>query len=106
MAVRNAKQTMTWDLTSVDGVREYLFDTPFAASGVAKISGGNANFTYRIFLLRPYVVQSGREVSTMVLKHAEAYVANIPDFAFSPARQVRFEYIIYLLLIPNATSGL
>lgn len=76
------------DLTSVEGVEHYLSQTPFAASSVIPLSGGNANFTYRIILQQPYDIGSAVRVHTVVLKHAEPYVATIKDIPFATERQV------------------
>ena len=60
------------DLTSVDGVHEYLLHAGMKFTSVARLSGGNANFTYRLSM-------EGDD-NKMVLKHAESYVANMKDF--------------------------
>lgn len=80
---------MTPDLTSAEGVRDYLSATPFAALEVLPLSGGTANFAYRIRLRDPPYTEWGNEVLTMVFKHAEPYVATIRDFKYSTERQVR-----------------
>ncbi|KAF8591948.1 hypothetical protein K439DRAFT_1325854 [Ramaria rubella] len=78
---------MAFDLTSIQGVEEYLSQTPFAASNVIPLAGGNANFTYRILLQKPYNAGSGPLVHSLVLKHAEPYVATIRDIPFLTERQ-------------------
>lgn len=71
-----------YDLTTESGVKAYLDDTPFASHTIITLSGGSANYTYRIRLVTPHEGQS-----TLVLKHAEPYVkgSTIP---FSLERQV------------------
>lgn len=71
------------DLTVEDGVREYLAGTPFAATRVEALSGGSANYVYRIWLETPY---EGRR--TVVLKHTKPYVRAFKDMAFTDERQV------------------
>lgn len=79
-----------FDLTTTEGVLSFLSTTPFAASNVVVVSGGFANFTYRITLLEPYTaVGSDASVQTLVLKHAEPYVATIKSLPFGVERQVR-----------------
>jgi 5-methylthioribose kinase len=77
--------TPSHDLTTESGVEAYLADTPFASHTIASLSGGSANYTYRIRLSTPYEGQS-----TLVLKHAEPHVklegSTIP---FGLERQVR-----------------
>jgi 5-methylthioribose kinase len=58
------------DLLTVAGVLRYLAPTPFASNEIYPLSGGNCNFVYRIHLRTPY-----NNLSTLVLKHAEPYVA-------------------------------
>ncbi|KIJ65047.1 hypothetical protein HYDPIDRAFT_131263 [Hydnomerulius pinastri MD-312] len=60
----------TIDLTTAAGIQIYLQNTPFAAHTVQVLSGGTANFTYRIHLHTPVEGQS-----TFVLKYAAPYVA-------------------------------
>ena len=66
------------NLSSADGVYDYLLYTGrrFTAASVVRLSGGNANFTYRLSM--PY--SEGGNDKTMVLKHAESYAANMKDF--------------------------
>ncbi|KAJ7056861.1 hypothetical protein C8F01DRAFT_1256808 [Mycena amicta] len=56
------------DLSKPDDVLKYLSATPFASSRVEVLSGGNANFTFRLFLENPSAASGGAE--TVVLKHA------------------------------------
>ncbi|KAL0575243.1 hypothetical protein V5O48_006734 [Marasmius crinis-equi] len=74
------------DLANATGVQAYLEDTPFAADAIDALSGGTANFVYRIKLKTPF---DGR--STMIVKHGKSYVATSKiKFPFSLKRQ-RFE---------------
>ncbi len=75
------------DLLTVAGVLQYLAPTPFASDEVCPLSGGNANFLYRIHLRTPY-----HNVMTMVLKHAAPYVAASVDMPFAVERQVLMIY--------------
>jgi hypothetical protein len=72
------------DLTSIYGVQVYLArKTSFASHAITRLSGGSANFTYRVHLSAPF---AGR--STLVLKHAQPYVKDLPTVAFGLERQV------------------
>ncbi|TFY81019.1 hypothetical protein EWM64_g2985, partial [Hericium alpestre] len=70
------------DLTTVHGVSQYLESTPFASSSVTKLAGGTGNFTFRLHLRTPHNGQP-----TLILKHAEPYVALAKDIAFPVERQ-------------------
>ncbi|KAI6098039.1 kinase-like domain-containing protein [Pisolithus croceorrhizus] len=77
-------------LATAAGVQAYLENTAFASHTVDSLSGGFANFTYRIHLHTPI---DGR--STFVLKYAPAYVAapfmlGPTQIPLSPERQ-KFE---------------
>ena len=41
-------------LTTESGVKAYVADTPFASHTISSLSGGSANYTYRIHLSNPY----------------------------------------------------
>jgi hypothetical protein len=72
------------DLSTVAGVFQYLAQTPFASDQVYPLSGGTANFVYRIHLQTPV-----NDASTMVLKHAAPYVAaGGKEIPFAVERQV------------------
>ncbi|KAG1784196.1 kinase-like domain-containing protein [Suillus placidus] len=58
------------DLTTIADVRRYLSNTPFASHTINALTGGFANFTYRIYLNDSF---EGKE--TFVLKYAAPYVA-------------------------------
>lgn len=73
------------DLTSDAGLLEYLAQTPYACSGITRLSGGFSNFTYRGQLIRP-VTGSER---TVIIKHTEPYVAANRAFVLDVVRSVR-----------------
>ena len=73
------------DLTSDAGLLEYLAQTPFACSGITRLSGGFSNFTYRGQLIHPVI---GRE-KTVIIKHTEPYVAANRAFVLDVIRSVR-----------------
>ena len=76
--------TENLDLSRVEDVQTYLTNTPFASTRIEALSGGNANFVFRLHLATPY---EGR--STLVLKHAKAWVKFDKNFALDVQRQVR-----------------
>jgi len=71
------------DLTTPQGVVVYVAPTPFACAKAEPLSGGSANFIFRLHLITPY---QGR--STLILKHATPYAARIPEFSIPVSRQV------------------
>jgi len=58
-----------------------LSKTPYACSKLTRLSGGNANFTYRGYLL-------DRPDETIIIKHAEDYVARNPEWKLDIERAV------------------
>ena len=76
--------TMRYDLSKPEEVILYLENTPFASDTVTRLTGGNANYLYRLKLRTQY---HGR--STFVLKHAKPYLSSAKDFAIAVERQVR-----------------
>src|SRR5216683_4164169 len=72
------------DLTTPEGVLAYLAPTPYASARAEPLSGGTANFIFRLHLITPY---QGRP--TLILKHARPYVASAPDFRIPVSRQGR-----------------
>lgn len=60
---------------------------PFAIANIAPLSGGTANYVFRLYLLSPY---GGRE--TLVFKHAKPYVKDSQEIAFNVQRQVRLMF--------------
>lgn len=73
-----------FDLTTADGVLAYLATTPFASESAEPLSGGHANFTFRLKL---NAQQEGHR--TLILKHARPYLASSPNFSLPVSRQVR-----------------
>ncbi|ATY60933.1 kinase-like domain [Cordyceps militaris] len=63
-------------------VQNELADTPYAATSLRALSGGNANFIYHAKLQAP--LPDGR--CDVVVKHGEGYVATSPEFAITVAR--------------------
>ena len=82
------------DLSTVDGVLEYLTPTPFASNEVHPLSGGNTNFVYRIHLRIPY-----NGLSTMALKHTTSYVASAQEMHIAVERQVLISFMLLLVRI-------
>ena len=77
------------DLTTEQGVRTYLAGTPFAASDrIETVSGGSANYVYRIWLDTPF---EGR--NTLILKHTKPYVREF-KLAFTDERQVSMQMLL------------
>lgn len=70
------------DLASPPSLIAYLASTPFASTRVEELTGGNANYVFRLFLEKPY---KGR--ATLVVKHAKAVLKGSTDFRFWVDRQ-------------------
>lgn len=73
-----------YDLTTPQGVHDYTRLSPFASTEVVPLSGGTANYVFRLQLKNPH---EGRD--SLVLKHARPYVKNYQTLAFALERQVR-----------------
>lgn len=71
------------DLSQPSDILTYLAETPFASTLVTPLSGGYANFTFRLHLSASYKGQK-----SVVLKHAKPYVAMTPSWPFAVERQV------------------
>ncbi|KAI9694915.1 MAG: hypothetical protein M1822_000532 [Bathelium mastoideum] len=71
-------------LTNPELVKSFVASTAFEATNVKRINLGSTNFTYRLFLAKPY---GPKEQKTAILKYAAAYLAGEPDVPFSPNRQ-------------------
>lgn len=71
------------DLSKPDDVLQYLSRTPFASSHVVPLSGGNANYLFRLHLQSSY-----DGMQTLVLKHGKAWPSGDETFSFSVERQV------------------
>ncbi|KAK0500653.1 kinase-like domain-containing protein [Armillaria luteobubalina] len=62
---------MALDLSKIPDIRTYLSGTPFDAAHIESLSGGYANFIFRLHLVQAY---KGR--STVILKHGTGYVGS------------------------------
>ncbi|KAF8808046.1 hypothetical protein BYT27DRAFT_7099486 [Phlegmacium glaucopus] len=71
-----------YDLTIPQGVHDYLSKTPFASTEAIPLSGGTANYVFRLRLTNAY---EGRD--SLVLKHARPYVKSYRTLAFALERQ-------------------
>ncbi|KAL4999276.1 kinase-like domain-containing protein [Aspergillus recurvatus] len=65
-----------------EAVAAELFSGPFACSSLTQLSGGTANFVYRGVLSQP--LSDG--TTTVIVKHAEDYLASNADFKLSAKR--------------------
>ncbi|KAK2461532.1 hypothetical protein APHAL10511_005995 [Amanita phalloides] len=70
------------DLTTEDGVRDYLKGTIFASRDIATLGGGTGNFAYRAKLDESY---SGK--TTVIIKHAQPYIKDLKTVPFDLSRQ-------------------
>lgn len=71
------------DLTTIEGVQQYLSSqTKFATRTVSVLSGGTANFAYRLHLVDPYDGQT-----SLVFKHFAPFIAQHASFPFDVVRQ-------------------
>ena len=57
------------DLSKVDSLAAFLEGKPFASSKIEPLSGGNANYVFRLHLHTPYEGNN-----TLVLKHAKPHM--------------------------------
>jgi len=73
----------TPDLSTVKGVQAYIIDTPFTSTEILPLSGGSANYVFRLTLEKPY---EGR--TTLILKHGKSYAKDRPEVALPVDRQV------------------
>ena len=71
-------------LTTIPAVEAFLAGTPFASQSITDLTGGTANYAYRIYLTTPF---DGH--TTVVLKHAQPYVRTWISVSLDIARQVR-----------------
>jgi len=72
------------DLTTVSAVAAFLDETPFASSSITELTGGSANYAYRLHLVTPF-----EGAQTLVLKHAQPHVKTFTALHFALIRQVR-----------------
>lgn len=71
------------DLSHIPDIHAYLADTPFASDVVTPVSGGYANFVFRLQLRAPY-----NGCPTLIMKHAKPYVAGWTEMPLPVERQV------------------
>jgi 5-methylthioribose kinase len=83
----------SYDLTSENGLQTYLEANQFSATSVQLLSGGNANYVFRV--TKP-------DGSTTVFKHAEPYLHFNKDFALDPARM---DYEVRILEALSSTKS-
>ena len=69
--------TSSYDLTTEQGLRDYLAATRSENTSVKLLTGGTANYVYRA---------TRQDGSTSIFKHAAPYLHSNKDFAFDPAR--------------------
>lgn len=84
------------DLSQADDVLEYLAETPFASSEVEPLSGGRANYVFRLRLKTPY-----KGWRTIVMKHGKGWYPTDDSLAFSVERQV----VMLSLFMSLGTNG-
>lgn len=60
----------------------------YACSSITRLDGGSANFTYRGLLITPFKDSDGELVKTVIVKHAEPYIATAQTWALDPIRSV------------------
>jgi 5-methylthioribose kinase len=72
-----------FDLTTEAGVEAYLATTPYPCTKAEALSGGTANFVFRLHLRQPH---EGK--NTLVLKHGRPYIKNWSTIPFDVKRQV------------------
>ncbi|KAJ9410292.1 hypothetical protein DTO045G8_1755 [Paecilomyces variotii] len=79
-----------------------ISNTPYACSSLTRLTGGTGNFVYRGTLSHP--LQDGTR--TVVIKHAEDYVASQPEFKLSTTRCRAEEYMLNALNdLPKQVEG-
>jgi hypothetical protein len=71
-------------------VREDLKGGPYACTSLVRLSGGSANFTYRGILTCPLPDQT----STIIIKHAEPYIAINSSWKLDVIRSVLLALVI------------
>ncbi|THH05169.1 hypothetical protein EW145_g4991 [Phellinidium pouzarii] len=71
------------ELSDPNDVLTYLADTPFASTRAESLTGGNANFVFRLHLAVPF---EGRD-QTLVLKHAKPWIPMDKTIKFAVERQ-------------------
>ncbi|ORX51262.1 kinase-like protein [Hesseltinella vesiculosa] len=81
------------ELTNEDRVKEYLGDLfdPKLIKDIKRLTGGFANFVWRVELLTPLEMLDNQNV--MIIKYAPPYVAAWPEMKFDPNR-MKFEVAV------------
>ncbi|GAD96391.1 hypothetical protein SS1G_01113 [Paecilomyces variotii No. 5] len=74
-------------------ISKEISSTPYACSSLSRLTGGTGNFVYRGTLIHP--LPDGTR--TVVIKHAEDYVASQPDFKLPTTRCRAEEYMLNAL---------
>ena len=77
-------QDSAYDLSKSEDIIAFLRNTPFQCSNAERLTGGTANYAFRLFLDRPF---EGQE--TLVLKHAKPFYTRAQSISLSVDRQVR-----------------
>lgn len=84
MATIQSDHPSRLDLDTVAGVQAYLADTPYASDNITPLSGGTANFAFRLRLKSPVEGHA-----TLIFKHAKPFVmASGIKIPFDLSRQV------------------
>ncbi|KAI4928959.1 hypothetical protein J4E85_005581 [Alternaria conjuncta] len=83
----------TYNLTDEKGLQKYLEATQFPAASVQLLSGGNANYVFRV---------TKHDGSTSIFKHAEPVLKLNKDFALDPARM---DYEVRILEALSSTES-
>lgn len=76
---------VNFDLTTEDGLREYLTSSQRKPVSVRLLTGGTVNYVYRVIF---------QDSSTVIFKHAAPYLHSNKNFAFNPARMDYEHYIL------------
>ncbi|KAI4918460.1 hypothetical protein J4E90_002844 [Alternaria incomplexa] len=82
-----------YDLTNEEGLQQYLEANQFPAASVQLLSGGNANYVFRV---------TKHDGSTSIFKHAEPVLKLNKDFALDPARM---DYEVRILEALSSTKS-
>ncbi|OJJ89428.1 uncharacterized protein ASPGLDRAFT_31124 [Aspergillus glaucus CBS 516.65] len=83
-------------------INQSLTSTPYACTSLTRLSGGTVNFVYRGILQRP--LDDGTK--TVIIKHAEEFLASSRDFKLTAERCVIEELILNALKnLPLHTNG-
>lgn len=85
--------TVTNDIATK--ILDYLKNTQYNSSSLEKLSGGSANFTFRATLKDE--TQDGSV--TVVVKHAEPYIAANPAWPYDVVRSVSIEKMKHLPML-------